>query len=186
MKRFLSFYTATALSLALMSGIAIASPGDDHSHDEAPQAAAGPASPRFEAHSEVFEVVGVLGESELSIFVDRFADNGPVLKAKVELESGKTQAVGQFHEDHGDYSFDAKAFQQPGSYPISLTIAAGHDVDILAGNLVVPDDALGHGHNESSSLIQRSGLWISGLAGLVVAILFARSLYRRRNAGGLK
>jgi hypothetical protein len=186
MKRFISFFTGTALSLALISGIAIASPGDDHSHDAAPQAAAGPASPRFEAHSDVFEVVGILGGSELSIFVDRFADNAPVLKAKVEIESGKTQMVGQFHEDHGDYSFDAKSFQKPGSYPISLTLAAGDDVDILAGNLVVSDDTDGHGHNETSSLIQRGGLWVIGLVGLVVAILFARRLYKRRNAGGRK
>lgn len=186
MNRFLSRLTGPIIAFAFLSSFAIASPGHDHSHDEAPQAATGPAAPRFEAHSDLFEVVGVLSESELSVFVDRFADNAPVLKAKVELESGKTQGVGQFHEDHGDYSFDAKPFQKPGSYPISLTITAGDDVDILAGNLVVTNDAASHNHDESSSHIKRSGLWIGGLIGLAAAIFFARRLYSRRNAGGLK
>ncbi|MGV3741164.1 MAG: hypothetical protein ACO1NO_02505 [Burkholderiaceae bacterium] len=185
MKRFLTYFTWVPLALALLSSSATASPGHDHSHDEAPQAASAPASPRFEAHSELFEAVGVLHADELSVFIDRYADNAPVMKAKVELESGTTQAVGQFHEDHGDYSFDAKSFQKPGSYPISLTITAGGEVDILAGNLLVPDDTHSHSHNESSSLIKRASLWALGLAGVLAAVWLARRFHARRNAGGL-
>ena len=128
----------------LLAGLAVAGPG--HDHGDAVPAAAGAASPRFEATSEMFEAVGILQTSELSVFVDRYADNTPVLKAKVELESGSLKAVGQFHADRGDYGFANVAFQKPGTYPITLTITAGDDVDILAGNLVVPDTHAGHVH----------------------------------------
>ncbi|MBL8512805.1 MAG: hypothetical protein JNJ55_02345, partial [Betaproteobacteria bacterium] len=49
--------TAAALLLAV-AATAQAGPGHDHSHD-APAISAGKASPRFEAVSDLFEVVGV-------------------------------------------------------------------------------------------------------------------------------
>jgi hypothetical protein len=185
MNCFSSFLYVLVAPLAIICGIAIASPGHDHSHDEAPQAATGPVAPRFEAHSELFEVVGVLGDSELSIFVDRYNDNAPVLKAKVELESGATKAVGQFHEEHGDYSFAAERFKKPGSHPITLTVTSGDDVDILAGNLVVPDAHADGSHHESS-LFKQAALWMLGLSVAAALAWTARRLIKRRNAGGLK
>lgn len=182
MNRISSFLYAFFMIVAIASGTAAASPGHDHSHDEAPQAATGPASPRFEAQSDLFEVVGVLGDSELSVFVDRYDDNAPVLKAKVELESGVTKALGQFHEDHGDYSFAAASFKKPGNHAITLTIADGDDVDILAGNLVVPETSVSHAHPPSR--IRQLGLWTLGLVLLAVTIWTARRVSKRRAAGG--
>jgi hypothetical protein len=185
MNRLSSLFTALSMTLAVASGIAAASPDHDHSHDEAPQAITGPALPRFEAHSDMFEVVGVLGNSELSIFVDRYGDNTPVLQAKVELKSGATEAIGQFHEDHGDYSFAAASFKKPGSHPITLTITAGDEVDILAGNLVIPVEHAGGGH-AGSSHFKQAGLWMLGLTVSVALAWIARRRFKRRNAGGLK
>ncbi|HYD63342.1 MAG TPA: hypothetical protein VEC35_23500 [Noviherbaspirillum sp.] len=171
--------------LAFSLGTAVAGPGHDH-RDEAPVAPGNQASPRFEAHSDLFEVVGVLEENELAVFVDRFADNAPVLKAKVELESSSLKAEGKFHEEHGDYSFDGGSFKKPGSYPITVMVTAGEDVDILAGNLVVPDEHAEDGHDESSHRNEK--LWIGAaalLAGLAL-VLVVRRWQKRRNAGGLK
>lgn len=187
MNRFSFLVAGPVLALALTFSSAIAAPGHDHDHgDEAPTAAAGPASPRFEAHSDLFEVVGVLEGDELSVFVDRFADNAPVLKAKVELESGSTKAVGQFHEDHGDYSFAAGPFKKPGTYPITLTIAAGEETDLLAGDLIVPDEHAGHDHEVSSHLIENLGLGALGLIALGALVWSTRRWQKRRSTGGLK
>jgi hypothetical protein len=184
MNRFPLLLAGPVVALALTFSPAIAGPGHDHG-DEAPAAAAGPASPRFEAHSDLFEAVGVLEGEELSVFIDRFADNVPVLKAKVELESGSTKVFGQFHEDHGDFSFASAPFRKPGSYPITLTITAGEEIDILAGNLVIADEHAGHDHDESSHLLERFGLGALGLIALGGLAWGTRRWQKRRSTGGL-
>jgi hypothetical protein len=184
MKRFISVFALLASITMFLSGFALASPGHDHSHDAAPQTAAASALPRFEAHSELFEVVGVLHEDELSVFVDRFNSNAPVLGAKVELESASAKAAGQFHEDHGDYSFALASFKKPGSHPITLTITDGEDIDMLAGNLVVPEEVASHA--SSTSFIRQAGIWTFGLPVLAALIWLGRRLHKRRNLGVLK
>lgn len=179
MNSFLSISAGALMLTALfVAGNVDAGPGHDHG-DGAPAAGAGKASPRFEAHSDLFEAVGVLGASELSIVIDRYASNEPVLSAKVELESGSVKAVAQFHAEHGDYSFPSKPFEKPGSYPITLTITAGDEVDILAGNLVVPDPAAGHEHAVTAMS------WKSGavIAALIVVLGIAATLFIRRRSG---
>jgi hypothetical protein len=162
----------------LCATIALAGPG--HDHGDAPATTTGKSSPRFEAHSDLFEAVGVLGKDELSLFIDRYKNNEPVLNAKVEMESVTTKMQGKFHAEHGDYSFDAKAFEKPGSYPISLTITAGAEVDILAGNLVVPDPAASHDHANDPLPWKR---WLV-IAGAVTVLLvgIAAVFNSRRNS----
>ena len=101
--------------------------GEGHDHGEAAAASSGIASPRFTAHSDLFEAVGLLRSDELSITIDRYASNEPVLKAKVEVESGSYKAVATFHDDHGDYSLPSAAFKEPGTYAIVLTVTVGED-----------------------------------------------------------
>lgn len=165
------------LLISLFSANTFAGPGHDHG-DEGAKAPTGPVSPRFEAHSDLFEVVGILGSKELAIFVDRFADNAPVRQAKVELESGSLKAVGEFNAETGDYHFPGAAFQKPGSYPVSLTITAGDDIDILAANLVVPDPHAGHAHAAETP----KWMWWAGGGAVVVAIAFIAVLRRQRSA----
>ncbi|MDX2219703.1 MAG: hypothetical protein SF172_11830 [Burkholderiales bacterium] len=165
-----------ATSFLLVAFNAIAGPGHDHG-DEGAKAPTGNVSPRFEAHSDLFEVVGILDGKELAIFIDRFADNAPVHKAKVELESGSVREIGQFHADHGDYSFAATAFQKPGSYPITLTITVGDEVDILAANLVVPDAHAADTHATEAP----KWMWWAGGGALLVVIAFIAFLRRQRS-----
>ena len=62
--------------------------GPNGEHLDAPTvAASGKASPRIEAKSELFELVGTLAGGELSLLIDRFQSNEPLLKAEVEVES---------------------------------------------------------------------------------------------------
>ena len=162
----------------LPTGNAVAGPG--HDHGDAPAVVTtGKASPRFEAHSDLFEVVGILGAGELSIFIDRYPSNEPMLNAKVELESGSTKLASVFHVDHGDYSFAAKPFENPGAYPITLTITAGGDVDILAGNLIVPAAEAAHTH-ANGFMTWKS--W-AAIGAVVVGIGIVFILFVRRRTG---
>jgi hypothetical protein len=131
--------------------------GPDGEHLDGP--AAGPAgsdsTPRMEAKSELFELVARLGGGELSILIDRFETNEPVLNAQVEVESGKLKAAAKFHADQGDYAVDDAALLgalgQPGAHPIVVTLIAGKESDLLEGTLhvttaVAMQTGQGHSH----------------------------------------
>lgn len=153
--------------------------GEGHSHD-APAAHTGPALPRFTAHSDVFETVGVLNGAELTFLIDRYDTNAPVLDAKVELESDTLKAQLAFDADHGGYSLPSEAFQKPGTYAITLTIAAGDETDLLTGELVVPDPEAAHANDAPA---KPSGLW-SGMVAVLLALTAAVVWRVRRSTAG--
>ena len=59
--------------------------GHDHG-DEAPAAASSTVSPRISSHSDLFELVGVVENGEMKIYLDRYASNEPVTDAKIEVD----------------------------------------------------------------------------------------------------
>ena len=97
--------------------------------------------PRVEAKSELFELVANLKPGELSILVDRYETNEPVLGAQLEVESGSLKAIAAFRADKGDYVVtDAallKALAAPGEHALVFTLMAGKDSDLLDGTLLV-------------------------------------------------
>jgi cobalt-zinc-cadmium efflux system membrane fusion protein len=155
-------------------------PGGEHL-DGQPHAPAGAAVPRVEAASEAFELVGRLMAGELSILVDRFETNEPVLDAQVEVRLGTLKAAAKFRANHGDFSVDdaafLKALQKPGEHALIFAIVAGSDSDLLEGKLVVTEDAAaGAGH---SHLFERLIL-VGILMAIVIAFLYV--LRRRKPA----
>ena len=168
-------FVAFCILIATLLFPAWAGPG--HDHGDAPAVAAGASTPRFTAHSDLFEVVGVLLTDELSITLDRYATNEPVLKAKVELESGSFKAIAEFHADHGDFSVPAAAFKKPGTYAIVLTVTAGDQTDLLAGELVVPEA------NARAAQIGHARPWLRWLsyaAGALLLIIIGALVLRKR------
>lgn len=175
---------ALALAAVMLAGAsAFAAPGahgPNGEHLDAPAASGGVvnAAPRFEAQSDMFEVVGRLQGGEFSMLINRFATNEPVLDAKVEIESGAVKAQAKFHADLGDYAVDdaamLKALSLPGDHPLVITVVAGADADLLDGTLhvAVPADD----HDEGMSY----WLWL-GLV-LVLAILMALGFHYGRKA----
>lgn len=179
MKKIISLMT-----LMLVCSAAFAHGDDDHG---AKLPATGNAAvPRLEAHSELFELVARLEAGELSLMIDRYASNEPLLDAKVELESGGLKAKASFHADIGDYAVDDPAFLKllaaPGEHPLVITVQAGADADLLDGVLRVAapgelaDVHAGHGGRSP-------WLW----SGLLVPLIAAAAWWRRRSVqkGGL-
>lgn len=97
--------------------------------------------PRVEATSELFELVATLHGGKLSVMVDRFDTNEPVLNATLEVESGGIKAKGTFHAEQGDYAFDdpklLALLASPGEHGLVFTLVAGKDSDLLDGTLAV-------------------------------------------------
>lgn len=144
-------------------------------------AAPADAPPRLEASSELFELVGRLHAGELSILVDRYETNEPVLGARVEVKLGELKAPAKFHADHGDYAVDDAAFLKalaaPGEHALLFTIVAGEDSDLLDATLVVGGDRAhddGHSHWLEWFLVAGGVLLVLGITFL---------LLRRRRPG---
>ena len=136
----------TAVLIALMPALTWAGPG---AHGPNGEHLASPktdnpmqAGLRIEANSDIFELVGTLAGGELSIFIDRFVTNEPLLQAQVEVESGALKAEAKFRAEIGAYKIDDPAMLQklstPGEHPLVITVIAGKDSDLLDAVLRVP------------------------------------------------
>jgi hypothetical protein len=148
-----------------------------HDHDEGKTAPARPAAPRFESHSELFELVGVLEGAKLTLYLDRYRDNAPVEDAKIEVESGSFKGEAIRGAD-GAYALPAEPFDKPGRHVLTLTVTAGSEVDLLTGALEVP--SVGVERHASAQTHHEWQYWplALGIAALAVAMFFAGRLHR--------
>lgn len=184
--RVLHVFTFIAL---VWSHAASASPGahgpnGEHLDSAQKGPTASQTAPRLEAKSELFEAVARLDREELSILIDRYDSNEPVLKASVEVESGSVKAKATFHSDIGDYAVDdpamLKLLSTAGEHPVVITIVAGQDSDLLEGVLqVVPTEALSVSSHDH---IRELALWGALAAGvlLLLSIVVRKRLSRKR------
>lgn len=169
------FLVALGIVAALLSPPTHAGEGHDHDHGDATSAPAGTALPRFAAVSETFELVGVLDGKQLTLYLDRAADNAPVTDAQIELEIAGQKLEVEAHEDA--YEAVLAAELTPGLLPIAATVTAGKEVEGLVGELDLHEDAHGDEDTHLHSW-QEYASW----AAAAVAALGALTLAGRRVA----
>jgi len=175
-----------APAMWLWAALALHAPAfaaDDHGHDHGPATTESAASPRFEAHSDLFELVGALNKpGELTIHLDRYATNEPVTNAKIEFEAGSEKGVASAQPD-GTYLVKLASLGKPGSTPFSFTVSAGSDTDLLAGELQIGED---HHDEESHGAPWKRWAGVGlGVLGLAAAAVFLRKKLAARRHGGL-
>lgn len=116
-------------------------PNGEHLDAPASAPAAAHAVPRIDTFTESFELVGHLHDEELSILIDRYETNEPVLNATLEVDYNGMTAQATYHADHGDYAIDneelLQALAKPGQHPLLFTLTAGDESDLLEGVLRV-------------------------------------------------
>lgn len=156
----------------LMTALAYAGgdSSDGHSHGEVakPEMTAGIA-PRTSAQSDDFELVAVLAEGKLTLYLDRYADNTPVPDAEVEIESGTFKAVAA-QLAPGVYSVPGQAFAQPGKHPLTISVQTGDAADLLTAtlDLALPAAGVEHAHGWGEWTVWgASGVLLLAGAGLV-------------------
>ncbi len=182
-----SFHALTTLGLAAAL-LSVGTPtlaGEGHDHGNAAPGATGSALPRFAAVSETFELVGVLDGKQVTLYLDRFADNAPVRGARIELEVAGVKFKA---ETHGDDAYEVVLSEapKPGVLPVIATVTVGAEVDLLVGELdlheAVHATAPAHEHGWKAF----AGWTAGGLAGLAVLVIGARRLMptRQIRAGG--
>ena len=192
-KRFVAAMLLSLLVTAVAAAPGAHGPNGEHL-DEKTQITSSTSSPRVEAKSELFELVANLKPGELSILVDRYESNEPVLGAQLEVESGSLKAVAAFRADKGDYVVtDAallKALAAPGEHALVFTLMAGKDSDLLDGTLLVGGTAVAagdDGHSHDDGLTHDHGLeraaWTgAAVLGLGLLGLVAWLRQRKRDA----
>lgn len=164
-----------AISLALLlllPQLAMAA-GDDHGHDHGDVAptASGPALPRFAAVSDLFELVGVLEGKQITLYLDRAGDNSPVTEAQVELEIGDKKYQAARH-GAGEFEVVLPDAPAPGVLPITATVSAGAESDLLAGELDIHDGAHTDEATHLPSWKDYAG-WAAGGIAVLTALLMA-------------
>jgi len=114
---------------------------EDHSHAAEPAPVAIESSlPRTSAKSEEFELVAVLDDNRLTLFLDHYASNAPVVDARIEVESGAWKQVARQYEP-GVYGLPAAALAKPGKYPLVFSIETEASADLLTATLEVAPPA---------------------------------------------
>lgn len=157
MSHYLSSPIVAAGLLSLVCGLALAD---------------GPGAARLEAKSELFELVARLEGGQLSILIDRYASNEPLLKAAVEVEAGALKAKASFHAEQGDYVVEDPALLKllgtPGEHPLLITVVAGDEADLLEGVLRSVAATPAHAATDGQRGLPT---WLLGLAAALLAIL---------------
>jgi cobalt-zinc-cadmium efflux system membrane fusion protein len=181
------FVCALAIMLVAAPPPVSASPGahgPNGEHLDTPAGAAlAESSPRVEAHSEAFELVARLVDGRLSMMIDRYETNEPVLAATVEVENDSRSASARFVPEDGSYVVDdagmIEAISQPGQHSLVFTLVAGDETDLLDGTLAVDDDTHVHaavgGRNQA----------IAAVLALLAAAGSAAFIVRRRRAAAI-
>jgi hypothetical protein len=174
MKHSFAVLAAAALVLPLSGG---AHEGEDHG---APAAAAPAvaAGPRTEAQTEALELVAVLADKGLTLYLDRFDSNEPVADAQVEVESGAFRAVAT-QAAPGRYTVPAGPFSPPGRYPLVISVQAGDVADLLTATLEVAQPAVVAEQNQLWAAWWDARTMASGAGALLLASIGVVAARRR-------
>ena len=110
--------------------------GNSHADEPAPPAAA---APRAEAHSELFEIVAVLGpDRRLWLYLDRHATSEPIDGATVQVTLDGEDLGTATRAGEAIYVLANPALERPGPRNLVLIITAGEDMDLLPATLEIP------------------------------------------------
>ena len=177
-----------ALAALLVGFTFLGSPAwasEGHDHGDSVPSAVGQALPRFSAVSETFELVGVLSGKQITLYLDRFGDNSPVRGAQIELEIGGAKFKA---EKQGEDEYEVVLPEAPkeGVLPVTATVTAGTEVDLLAGELDIHAAAHADEAAHAHSWTEYAGWGAAGLAALALLAWGGRRVMSARSvrAGG--
>ena len=175
--KYLTLFFAALLAISpALANPGAHGPNGEHLDGPAGASASGSSVPHVETFTEAFELVGRLSGGELSIMIDRYETNEPVLNGNLEVQYKNLKAKAKFHADFGDYSVDdarfLKAISAPGSHPLLFTFVAGEESDLLEGTLQVNPPA-----DEHSDDHLHNRPWL--IAMIVIAVLLAAAFLVR-------
>jgi hypothetical protein len=158
---------------------------DDHEH-AAPAGLTNQVAPRASAQTEDFELLMVLQGRQLIIYLDRFADNQPVIDAQLELESAGVKAIAK-QSSPGVYVIDLTKgwLEKSGKYAFSISVEAGDLGDVMTASLEIPELTELH-EDEYEHPSDFSSWWklLLSAALLLISATLAYAIWRRKQRSG--
>lgn len=143
--RFLHPCKVTLAAFVLAISFENGSAHEGHAHGEAKTAVELPAIPRSGSASDTLELVAVAKGGELTIYLDRFGTNEPVVNAAIIAETPKGSVEATPAGD-GTYRLPAPWTVNPGRYDIIATVTPKDgDLEILTFTIEIPP-----GHQSSA------------------------------------
>ncbi|MCK1732955.1 efflux RND transporter periplasmic adaptor subunit [Bradyrhizobium sp. 138] len=126
---------------SLIFGWAGSSAHEGHDHGEVNKApVVSSAYPRVAARSELYEIVGILRDNQLSIYLDDAVTNEPVSDATLQVTVGDSAAVEASKAGSGLYTF-AMPGQPAESVEVIFSVSAQKGDDLLVDSLAAPQPA---------------------------------------------
>jgi len=120
-----------ALTLTI-SPISYAGPGHGPGDEKPNQQAQ--TLPRFYAESDLYELVGVIRDRQITLYLDRYATNEAVKGASIDVEVDGAKVAAKPHGD-GEYLIELKNKIKDQPTPISITINDGGELDVLVSTI---------------------------------------------------
>jgi membrane fusion protein, heavy metal efflux system len=123
---------------------------DGHDHGAPPTPISTTIAPRVDASSTLFELIGVLRDGKLTLYLDRFVTNEPVKDAEIEIETSN-DAVKATPNPDGTFTLDAAFAAKGEKHDLIFTVSAGGEIDVLTGTLNVSTDSRGVAQSAKTS-----------------------------------
>ena len=146
----LLFFISVSLGVFAHAG-----PGHDHDHGASLSAQSKkPTNPRVTMMSDTYELVGILKDHALQIYLDRRSDTSPVTTAKIELTINGSSIAAKPQPD-GSYLVESPVLDAHEKLEVVASITSGEMSDLLVGTLDATiaassqskKDAFGHDHS---------------------------------------
>ena len=152
---------------------------DDHEH-AAPTGLTTQVAPRASAQTEDFELLMVLQGRQLFIYLDRFANNQPVLDAQLEVENAGLKAIAK-KSGPGVYVLDLTKgwLEKSGRYAFSISVEAGEVGDVMTTSLEIPELIEDHA-SESSAGFSIWWRWLLAVAFMLISATGMLAIWRRK------
>jgi cobalt-zinc-cadmium efflux system membrane fusion protein len=170
----------TLIWLALTATLFTAQAHEGHDHGAPQPIVTATSSPRIAVQSEAYELVGILSERTLRLYLDRFETNEPVTEATIVATVGGSD-LAAVPNGAGTFDVTSDAFSGEGPLEIVFVITAPSGDDLLIGTLDLPKILQPPAPVPSASPV--SGLAagpVIGGAALLVGFVLGVSLRSRR------
>jgi hypothetical protein len=168
------------VALLAAPGFRLAFSHEGHSHGDEPAPPAA-AAPRADAHSDLFEIVAVLGpDRRLWLYLDRHATSEPIDGATVQVTLDGEDLGAATRAGEAIYVLSNPALERPGSRNLVFTITAGQDMDLLPATLEIPAApetliAAPESSELLSMALREPYLWAAGLLLLLLGVAIGRA-----------
>lgn len=165
--------------VSLIGGLAGSFAHEGHDHGEADKSAVvSSAYPRVAARSERYEIVGILRDGRLSVFIDDAVTNQPVLDAALQVTIGDSGTIEATTARDGVYAVAVPGQKPTGPVEVIFSVNAGKGDDLLVDSLALPQTASPPQQHEHGWLSPSRRVAAFALAAVSFGLLF---LYLRRS-----